>query len=137
MKKLTTLITGIALLVGLAGMVPVVAAHAASNSQSVCEGSGGTWKANKDAPSGGECTSADNRTVLGTIQQLTDVLIFIVGAIAVLMIIIGGLRYITSSGDQAGLKSAKDTILYSVIGIIVAFMAYAIVHFIFGAFNIK
>lgn len=136
MKRFITAITCLALLLGLS-LCSIVPTFAASNSEELCTGSGGTWKLDKDAPSGGICTSADGRTVAGTIQQLTDVLIFIIGAIAVLMIIIGGIRYVLSAGDQSALASAKNTILYAIIGLIVAFTAYAIVHFVYAAFNIK
>lgn len=130
MKKLSTIIATLALLVGIAAPLAVATPVYASNESALCEGSGGTWR-------NGACTSADGRTVTGTLQQLTDVLIFLIGAIAVIMIIIGGLRYVTSSGDQSALASAKNTILYSVVGLIVAFMAYAIVRFIFATFNIN
>lgn len=63
-------------------------------------------------------------------KQVTTGLIFIVGAISVLMIIIGGLRYVTSGGDPAGVKGARDTILYAVIGVIVAILSYALVAFV-------
>ena len=140
MKRITTFIASFALIAGL--LAPVVmpgVAHAANpNSQSLCEGSGGTWTVDNNAPAGGTCSNGvGTRTVPGTIQQITDILIFLVGAISVLMIIIGGVRYVTSSGDQAGTKGAKDTIMYAVIGLVVAFMAYAIVHFVVTSFNIK
>ena len=48
-------------------------------------------------------------------------------------IIIGGVKYMTSQGDAAKIKSAKDTILYAVIGLIVALLAFAITNFILGA----
>ncbi|HVI68985.1 MAG TPA: hypothetical protein VM581_00845 [Magnetospirillaceae bacterium] len=136
MKRLTTLFACLTLILGVILYVaaPVLAA---ANSQALCEGSGGTWKADKDLPNGGSCTSADGRTVAGTIQQLTDVLIFIIGAIAVLMIIIGAIRYVLSAGDQAALTSAKNTILYAIIGLVLAFSSYAIIHFVYAAFNIK
>jgi hypothetical protein len=138
MKKLSTLIASIALLTTFAAPLATASPVAASNESALCEGSGGTWKADKDLPNGGACTSgAGGRTVAGTLQQLTDVLIFLLGGIAVIMIIIGGLRYVTSAGDQTALASAKNTVLYSLIGLIVAFMAYAVVKFIFAAFNIK
>ncbi len=136
MKRFILAVTCLALVLGV-GLYVASPTMAATNSQALCEGSGGTWRTNKDAPSGGECTSTDGRTVAGTIQQLTDVLIFIIGAIAVLMIIIGGIRYVLSAGDQTALTSAKNTILYAVIGLVVAFTAYAIVHFVYSAFNIK
>lgn len=63
-------------------------------------------------------------------QSITNTLIFIVGAVAVLMLIIGGLRYVTSGGNSSSVEGAKNTILYAVIGIIVAILAYAIVNFV-------
>lgn len=130
MKKLSTIIATLALLIGIAAPLAVATPALASNESALCEGSGGTW-------ANGKCTSKDGRTVTGTLKQLTDVLIFLIGAIAVIMIIIGGLRYVTSAGDQSALTSAKNTILYSIVGLIVAFMAYAIVQFIFATFNIN
>lgn len=62
--------------------------------------------------------------------KLINTMIFVVGSIAVLMIIVGGLRYVLSGGDASGIKSAKDTILYSLIGVAIAIMAYAIVNFV-------
>ena len=137
MKKLSTIIASLALLIGIVAPVAFAAPVGASNASALCEGSGGTWKADANAPNGGTCTSGDGRSVTGTLQQITDVLIFLIGAIAVIMVIIGGLRYVTSGGDQASLTSAKNTIMYSLIGLVVAFMAYAIVRFIFATFNIK
>jgi len=136
MKKLSILFATLALLVGVGAPLVMATSVGASNASALCEGSGGTWKADPKAPNGGVCSSADGRTVPGTLQQLTDVLIFIIGAVAVIMVIVGGLRYVTSGGDQSALASAKNTILYSLIGAVVAIMAYALVQFIFAAFNI-
>ncbi len=69
----------------------------------------------------------------GSFSQIANLLIFLVGAVAVIMLIIGGLRYVISQGDAAQVKSAKDTLLYSIIGIVVAILAYAIVNFVSGA----
>jgi hypothetical protein len=68
----------------------------------------------------------------GAFHTIADTLIFIVGAVAVIMLIIGGLRYVISQGDAAQVKAAKDTILYSIL---VAILAYAIVAFISGALS--
>ncbi|MBH1957014.1 hypothetical protein I8H84_05550 [Candidatus Saccharibacteria bacterium] len=68
------------------------------------------------------------------IKNVVNVLLFLLGSIAVIMIIIGGIRYATSNGDAGAIKGAKDTILYAVIGLIVAILAYAIVNFVVGAF---
>lgn len=61
---------------------------------------------------------------------ITNILLFIIGAIAVIMLIIGGVRYVVSAGDQNAVTSAKNTILYAIIGIVVAFLAYAAVNFV-------
>jgi hypothetical protein len=68
------------------------------------------------------------------IQSIVNLLLFITGAVAVIMIVIGGIKYVTSAGEASQAKSAKDTILYAVIGLIVAIVAYAVVTFIINAF---
>ena len=68
------------------------------------------------------------------IKIIVNVLLFIVGVVSVIMIVIGGIKYTTSNGDSNQVTSAKNTILYSVIGLIVAILAYAIVDFVIGAF---
>jgi hypothetical protein len=65
---------------------------------------------------------------------IINTLLVVLGMVAVLMIVIGGIRYSTSAGDAAQVKRAKDTILYSVIGLIVAIMAFSIVNFVLGRF---
>lgn len=56
--------------------------------------------------------------------------IVIIGALSVIMIIVGGLRYTLSGGDSAGLKSAKDTIIYSLVGLVVALLSFTLVSFV-------
>ena len=80
------------------------------------------------------CASKDDAAVNSLVKTLVNTLIYILGAIAVIMIVVGGIRYTTSNGDASGIKSAKDTILYSVIGVVVALLAYAIVNFVLGRF---
>jgi hypothetical protein len=69
------------------------------------------------------------------LQTIVNILLFVLGAVAVIMIVIGGIRYATSNGDSSAIKGAKDTILYSVIGLIVAILAYAIVNFVITSFK--
>jgi hypothetical protein len=71
-------------------------------------------------------------TVFGNISNL---LIFLTGAIAVIVVIFGGLRYVTSTGDAARVKQAKDTILYGIVGVVVAILAYAMVAFVTSSFS--
>jgi len=50
--------------------------------------------------------------------------------VAVIMIIIGGFRYITSGGNDTSITSAKNTILYAVIGLVIVALAQVLVHFV-------
>lgn len=80
--------------------------------------------------------TADNLfAVNGIFQQISNTLIFLVGAIAVIMLIIGGLRYVTSNGEAASIKGAKDTITYAIIGIVIAILSFAAVSFVIGRFS--
>lgn len=69
-----------------------------------------------------------------SIDTVVGILLFLIGVIAVIAIIIGGIRYTTSNGDAGQTKAAKDTIMYAVIGLIVAIMAYAIVRWVVDVF---
>jgi glucose uptake protein GlcU len=77
-------------------------------------------------------TGDDATDLIGTV---IDTALFVLGMIAVLMIVIGGIRYTTSNGESSKIKEAKDTILYSVIGLIVAVLSYSIVNFVLGRFD--
>lgn len=66
----------------------------------------------------------------GLWNRILNTFTYIIGAVAVLMIIIGGLRYVTSNGDPAQLTGAKNTILYAAVGLVIAAMANAIVNFV-------
>lgn len=121
MFKKITLIATILTFVGAFAVVPATSVLAAPKDE--------ITKGLNSAKTGG---SADVPTI---IQTIVNVLLFITGAVAVIMIVIGGLKYVTSNGDSSQLTSAKNTIMYSVIGLIVAIMAYAIVNFAVAAFT--
>lgn len=69
------------------------------------------------------------------VEDLVRILFFAIGIIAVIMIIIGGIKYVTSNGDAGQVTSAKNTVLYSVVGLVVALLAYAIVNFVIQQFR--
>ncbi len=71
---------------------------------------------------------ADDLTT--SFHTIANILIFLVGAISVIVLIYGGFLYVVSTGDQGRVKQAKETIQYAIIGIIVAILAYAIVAFV-------
>lgn len=66
----------------------------------------------------------------GAFRQITNTILYIVGIIAVIMLIIGGIRYVVSGGDAKKVTDAKNTVLYAIIGLVIAVFAYAIVNFV-------
>lgn len=134
MNKIRTIaFTTLALVFSVLGLAstPYATSYASTPGDKVTEGfeaAGGDSNCKTKADGTNSCSIKD------TVQTITNVLLFVLGAIAVIMIIVGGIRYVISDGDSTRIKSAKDTILYSVIGLIVALMAYAIVSFVITQF---
>ena len=115
----------LALVMVLGLSVPLAASAGAINVFEACNDT------NKDTA---VCKSQDNDSVNNLAKDVISTLLFVIGIVAVIMIIIGGIRYTLSNGDASQIKSAKDTVLYSVIGLIVSMLAYAIVNFVVGRF---
>ena len=65
-----------------------------------------------------------------TVTNILNTLSLVIGIVAVVMIMVGGFRYITSNGKQESVSAAKNTLLYAVIGLVVVALAQAIVHFV-------
>ena len=85
---------------------------------------------NNTAPTLAGCNVKQDNTLMPTIKKIIDVIISVLGIAAVVVIVLGGVQYTTSAGDPARVKRAKDTILYGVIGLVVALLAWAIVNFV-------
>jgi hypothetical protein len=66
----------------------------------------------------------------GILTTVTNILLFVVGALSVIMIIVGGLRYVVSGGNSSAVTAAKNTILYAIVGLVISFLAYAIINFV-------
>lgn len=101
--------------VGAVNVDPLSGACATTTGTKVCEGK--------------------NDDVSNTVTQVVNVLLFLVGVISVVMIIVGGILYAVSAGDQARITKAKFTIIYAVAGLVVALLAYAIVNFVVTRFQ--
>ena len=69
----------------------------------------------------------------GVFTQISNTILYVVGVISVIMLVWGGLRYILSGGDNKKVTDAKNTILYAIIGLIIAVLAFAIVNFVMNA----
>lgn len=137
-KSLQSLLILPILALGASVALPVLQPAGTAHAQGVAndcseDGSGGL-------SSGANCSKGTDQADQlfgdgGIFQTITNVLLFIIGAISVIMLIIGGIRYVVSGGDQAAVTSAKNTILYAVIGIVVAILAYALVNFVITSFT--
>lgn len=91
----------------------------------------GTPRAGSDVSSLAECSISESEDTLpNTLLAIINFALGILGLVAVVFIIMGGVTYITSSGDAAKLTKAKNTILYAVIGLVVSLLAFAIVNFV-------
>lgn len=102
-----------------------------------CAGQTNNINAGADVALGGSgsCTpvTSGGQTLAQTAKTAVNVLSLIVGIIAVIMIIYGGLRYITSGGDSGNVGNAKNTLLYAIIGLVIVALAQLIVHFVLNA----
>lgn len=85
------------------------------------------------AECGGLKGSSNQNDLMAQANTIINVVIGVVGFVAVAFIIFGGIQYTTSAGDPGKVKKAKDTILYGIIGLVVAMLAYAIVNFVLSS----
>lgn len=74
-------------------------------------------------------------TVQDGVKRSINLLLYITGISAVIVIVVGGLRYVLSGGDPKNTAAAKDTIMYAAIGLVVSLLAFAIVNFVLGQFS--
>ena len=141
MKKIVTMVASVVAVMAMA-FTPLLPAHAAQVNN--CDDSSitGTNLAACGAclgESGAQWDTAANKCVRpngkgdinSIIQTVINVMLFIVGILCVIMIIFGGVRYVTSTGEKTKVDNAKNTIVYAVVGLVVAIIAFALVQWIF------
>ncbi len=119
------IIFGFLLVMGTA--TPLVAG-AASAKEEVCNGIGAS------TGSGG-CTEGSGKSLNDIMALVINIFSWVVGAVAVLFAIIAGFKYITSGGDPSAVKSAKDTLLYVIIGLVIVALSQVIVNFVLKKSN--
>jgi len=125
MKIFTKILTAGMLMVGLLGVL--TPAVSAANGINICSGNeNSVYCKNKNT---GETQ------VNGIIKTIVEVLLTAVGAISIIMIVIGGIMFALSSGDAQKAAKARNTVLYAVVGLAVSLFASAIVNFVFNRFN--
>ena len=126
MKIFTKILTAGMLMVGLLGVfTPAVFA---ANGINICSNGNENSVYCKNKNTG-------ETQVNGIIKTIVEVLLTAVGAISIIMIVIGGIMFALSSGDAQKAAKARNTVLYAVVGLIVSIFASAIVNFVFNRFN--
>lgn len=118
MKKIKIGLLSLMALVGIATAAPTYVSAAPAD------------KINEGVIAIGGGEPQNQRPLATIVRDIVNIILYVLGAIAVIMIIIGGFRYVLSGGDSSSVTAAKNTIFYAVIGLIVAILAYAIVNFV-------
>jgi hypothetical protein len=67
------------------------------------------------------------------VPSVVNVMMYIVGIISVIVLIVGGILYATSTGDEAKVKKAKGAIVAALVGLVFAVLAWTLVNFVFTA----
>ncbi len=130
-KNFAVTLQALVLLLGF-GAFSLAAAGPALADQSACDTN--TLTIDSGAACSQGTSAKDNLFGQGGIfQTIANTLIFLVGAIAVLFLIIGGLRYVVSNGDPKAVEGAKNTILYAIVGIVIAILSFAAIQFVINA----
>ncbi len=131
-KKLKSLLVSVSALslIALPAVVLAPAAYADVSptdiNNSLCSGTNININgSNTDCQTG---ATTDNLNSL--LSKVITIFSAVVGVIAVLMIIVGGLRYITSGGDSSKVSAAKTTIIYALVGLVIVALSQLIVHFV-------
>ncbi len=123
-RRLASFILVLAVLAGVALPIstPVLAASGTQNQ--ICQGIGVT---------GGSCSSGGGTSDINhLITNGLNIFSTIVGIVAVIMIIVGGFKYITSGGESNAVASAKHTLMYALVGLVIVALAQVIARFVLG-----
>ena len=124
MKHLKSIFLSLAVVLGFATLVLVSPVGAQGAIDAAC----------KEDTSAAICQDNVNNTPGGLATNIINILLFVVGAVSVIMIIVGGIMYATSAGDSGQVTKAKNTLMYAVIGLVISFLAFAVVQFVLKSF---
>lgn len=134
MKLKGVLLAGVMTMAGVLGLALPEKAMAVT-----CPG--GSLREGQSVTSIAECNidpANDTGSLMETVTTIINVILGVVGVVAVIMIIIGGISFITSQGDAAKVTRGKNTVLYGVVGLVIALLAFMIVNFVLsGVFGTK
>jgi uncharacterized membrane protein len=133
MLKRLVISLGVLFSLALPAVPVVVHAQPDGIQQNLCAGA--NLDVNSDCNKGGITDTEAREKINRIIRSVINIFSLIVGVTSVIMIIIGGLKYITSGGDSGNVTGAKNTILYAIIGIVIVALAQFIVRFVLTKFT--
>ncbi len=111
----------VSLCVGSVGLVQAVDPTQAAK-KNICDGISGQVN--------GDCNNAGSQPLNNALVGILRVLSFIAGFAAIVMIIISGLKYITAGGDSSKISSAKSTLVYAIVGLVIVALSQFLVRFV-------
>jgi len=129
LKNIRNLIVGLVSAVSLIVIpvaVPALVSADANIQDNLCQGAA----LSVSNTSGCSATSGGTDKINSIITTVINIFSLVVGVVSVIMIIVGGFRYITSGGESSNVTSAKNTIIYALIGLVVVALAQFIVQFV-------
>ncbi len=127
-------VTMLMLTLGLFAAPLAFADQSGKISQPACKAAADAGQA---APPGCNGTTLESTgTTTGYLDVLMNALVFVGAATAVIFIIVGGIRFMTATGDPGRIKQAKDTVLYAVLGLVVLLLVRFIIAFVVGSVKV-
>ena len=115
---------------------PVQGPPAPASSGTPPPDSGSIWGAcDQNSANSAICAEREGAEATSVVKLLLNTAFYAIGVLSVIMIVFSGFKYINSRGDAEGVKSAKNTLLYAVIGLIVSMLAFVIVNYVISVFN--
>lgn len=115
------IIIAMAMTIGINVVVPVVGAQVELFPSGACGKSGG----------GEICSNMNNDDTTPLVQVAVNTLLYVAGVVAIIFVVMGGFKLVTSTGDAGKAASARNTILYALAGLVVAGLAFVIIQYIF------
>lgn len=127
LRNMIVSLLSVATLLAVPLAVPALAAADSAIQNSLCGGA-----SSLTVNGTGSCSDTSNGTdqVNSFIKTIVNVFTAIVGVVAVIMIVVGGFQYITSGGDSGKISTAKNTIIYAIIGLVFVALAQIFVQFV-------
>lgn len=136
-KKISVAVLAVGLSVAGLSFINTNSAFATSSSSASCDTSNPTLKTGVDCGGTGDGQRSSLFGPEGVFTTIINVLLFLIGVLSVIMLIYGGIQYTLSSGESGKVTNAKNTILYAIVGLVVAILSYAIVNFVLSSLTEK